>query len=150
MSGWIKFNNWFEKHERVLMPLVGILLVAAILFCLFGCDSRGSLPPGGDKKGLGEQLGDIGEQFTFWGLIASGVGVVAFFIPALLPFRPIIAIVGEAGAGCAIFGGISVWISNNFWILVLACIATCLACAYTRRVWLRRWLDRIKAQAVKL
>jgi hypothetical protein len=136
-----KINAFLEKHELLVGTITITLIALFAAIALSSCASRGSLPAEATgTQGLGQQLGSVGEQFTFWGLIASGVGLVCYFIPALSPFRAFAAIVGEAGAGCAIFGGISVWLSENFWILVLACVLATLAWAYYRRNAIRRWL----------
>jgi len=146
-------RNWTDfilRNEKAILGITIILTFLALTLLLGGC-TRGSLPaePAG-PQGLATQLGTIGDQFILWGVIASGLGLICYFIPVLLPFRGISLIVGEAGTGCWIFGGISVWLSENFWFLFLACVLAGLAWIYYRRADIRRWFVSGKALISKI
>jgi hypothetical protein len=160
MSRWTNFNNLVEKHERGALAFIAILLfLLAVTLLLTSCGTpRGPLPPGSvesaEPAGLASQLATIGDWFIYIGLLVAGVALVAriagsWCVPFLAPFVSVLGDVAELAIIAALVGGIFVWLSAHFWILVLASILTALAWAWLRRAAIRRWLDRIKAQAVK-
>lgn len=147
-----RFNEWINRHQRALLSVILALTLVLLALALSGCStfSRGSLPeqaaPG---HGLGTQLASVGGYFTWVGLVVAGLALVACCIPILAPFRPSLIVVGEFAGGSALVGGFFVWLADNIWLVVVSCVLTALAYAWYRRAWLRRWLDRFKASAVK-
>lgn len=152
-----RFNDWIERNERAAITLVLLMLCLMVIALLSGCFSepRGPLPPeSAAEVGLKAQLESIGGWFVYIGLLAFGLGLVArlagtVFVPVLAPFASIFGDIAECGIVAALVGGLLVWLSANFWVLLVACILAALAWAWWRRAAIRRWVDRIKAQAVK-
>lgn len=146
-----RFNAWCDRHQTLVFVLTMGCAILLALIALSGCFSAGSVRPPtepipGAETGLGTELESIGGWFTRLGLLVAGLALVACFLPILLPFRPILVVVGEAAGGIALVGGLFVWLSDHVWLVVLACVLTGLAWAYLRRRSLRRWLDRITSE----
>ena len=153
-----RFNDWIERNERAAITVVLLLLCLMVVVLLSGCFSepRGPVQPceSAQVDGLKDQLGSVGEWFVCIGLLACGLGLVArfaaiLFVPSIARFVDLFGDIAELGFLAAIVGGLFVWLSTHFWVLVLACVLTALAWAWWRRAAIRRWLDRIKAQAVR-
>ena len=145
-----RLMHWIDRHAEVIIVLC---IIALAVFALVGCNDARSLPPGAHENsdgtisyGLSAQLAEVGGYFTWAGCIVAGLAVLACIFPLA---RPIAFIAGEIGTGSALIGGLFVWLSENIWLVVLSCFVAALAWAWYRRAWLRRWLDRFKAQAVK-
>lgn len=145
-----RLDEWADRHPRIYATIIWTLIslvLTMIVFSIMGCAERTCTPspsnpahPAPAQQDLGDYLTTVGHLFTFWGLILSGIALIAFFIPLLLPFRQFIVIIGEISGGSAIFGGICLYLGAHEWIVWTSAGLIALVVAIRNRAWIRKHL----------
>lgn len=136
------------RHLSNLLTAFTFSLVVVLL--TVGCgDARGSNPPG-QGHGVGSTLVSIGLWFTWAGGCAIGIGILGavacLVMPAIAPFRGILADIAVVGVASLLLGASFIWLGNHAWLLAVVVGLLLAGLGFRYRARLARLLGLKKAK----